>query len=139
MSAERIQQKYEQEVAKVERQRKRIEDQMNASRQQLIEDTHQQLLHNTSGVLVRFIRQLQEQVQPHIQQVFDEQLNLLQRQVKEQLEEPLNAKLMQRKQVQDLIVQGQAKIDARRVDLQQGLSKTKSLISMTHDALESSY
>ena len=33
MSAERIQQKYEQEVAKVERQRKRIEDQMNASRQ----------------------------------------------------------------------------------------------------------
>ena len=64
--------------------------------------THQQLLHNTSGVLVRFIRQLQEQVQPH-STGFDEQLNLLQRQVKEQLEEPLNAKLMQRKQVQDLI------------------------------------
>lgn len=139
MSAERIQQKYEQEVAKVERQRKRIEDQMQASRQQLIEDTHQQLLHNTSGVLIRFIRQLQEQVQPHIQQVFDEQLNLLQRQVKEQLEEPLNAKLTQRKQVQDLIVQGQAKIDARRIELQQGLSKTQSLIAMTQDALESSY
>ena len=34
MSSERIQQRYEQEVAKVERQRKRIEDQMKASRQQ---------------------------------------------------------------------------------------------------------
>ena len=66
-------------------------------------------------------------------------MNLLQRQVKEQLEEPLNAKLTQRKQVQDLIVQGQAKIDARRIELQQGLSKTQSLIAMTQDALESSY
>ncbi|WP_180059210.1 dynamin family protein [Acinetobacter sp. YH12128] len=137
MSSERIQQRYEQEVAKVERQRKRIEDQVKASRQQLIEDTHQRLIQNTSGVLNRFIRQLQEQVQPHIQQIFDEQLKLLKMQVKEQLEEPLNAKLKQRKQIQELIEQGQSKIDARKQELSKGLSETQTLVVMTQDALES--
>lgn len=137
MSSERIQQRYEQEVAKVERQRKRIEDQMKASRQQLIDDTYQRLIQNTSGVLNRFIRQLQEQVQPHIQQIFNEQLKLLQLQVKEQLEEPLNAKLKQRKQIQELIEQGQSKIDARKQELSKGLSDTQTLVVMTQDALES--
>ena len=137
MSSERMQQRYEQEVAKVERQRKRIEDQVKASRQQLIEDTYQRLIQNTSGVLNRFIRQLQEQVQPHIQQIFNEQLELLQLQVKEQLEEPLNAKLKQRKQIQELIEQGQSKIDARKLELSKGLSDTQTLVVMTQDALES--
>ena len=137
MSSERMQQRYEQEVAKVERQRKRIEEQVKASREQLIEETYQRLIQNTSGVLSRFIRQLQEQVQPHIQQIFDEQLNLLKIQVTEQLEEPLNAKLKQRKQIQDLIEQGQAKIDARKQDLSKGLSEVQTLVVMTQDALES--
>ena len=137
MSSERIQQRYEQEVAKVERQRKRIEEQVKASREQLIEETYQRLIQNTSGVLSRFIRQLQEQVQPHIQQIFDEQLKLLKMQVKEQLEEPLNAKLKQRKQIQELIEQGQSKIDARKQELSKGLSETQTLVVMTQDALES--
>lgn len=137
MSSERMQQRYEQEVAKVERQRKRLEDQVKASRQQLVEDTYQRLVQNTSGVLSRFIRQLQDQVQPHIQQIFDEQLQLLKVQVIEQLEEPLKAKLKQRKHIQELIEQGQSKIDTRKQELSKGLTEVQTLVVMTKDALAS--
>lgn len=135
LNAARLQQKYDQKVRKLEQDRKRMEQQAQVSKDQLIEDTRQQLIRNTSGTLDKFIRQLQTQVQPSIGEIFNEQLQLLQQQVKEQLEEPLQAKQAQRQQIEELIAQGQEQIKLRHAALEQGLQDVQGLCAATQDLL----
>lgn len=137
LSIEAAQRKYEQEVKRVERERQKIEQNAAASKDQLIEDTRNQLVKNTAGKLKQFILQLQTQVKPNVSDVFNEQLTLLQHQVIIQLEEPLQAKLAQRQQIQVLIEQGQEQIKQRHETLEKGIKEVSDLLLVTQDFLSS--
>ena len=139
LSAETAQRKHDQEVKKLEADRKKMEQKAQATKEQLIESTRLQLIRSTSGALDKFIRQLQTQVQPSINDIFNEQLQLLQQQVKIQLEEPLQAKLAQRQKIQELIEQGEEQIKLRHAELEQGLADVQSLAVATQDALNSTH
>lgn len=138
MSAGVAQQKYEKDLANFQKKLQLMEQKTKQAKQQVIQDTYQQLIRSTSGELDKIIRQLKKQVQPNIQYIFDSQLTLLQQQVKEQLEQPLQAKLAQRQDIQRLIEQGKEKTEQRKLELQQGLTDVQSLLISTQDALQSS-
>ena len=69
--------------------------------------------------------------------VFNEQLTMLQHQVIIQLEEPLQAKLAQRQQIQVLIEQGQEQIKQRHETLEKGIKEVSDLLLVTQDFLSS--
>lgn len=137
MSLQTAQRKYEKELEKLERAQKRMQEQAQQERTQLVDEMLEQLRRRTTGQLEQRIHYLQHHTKSAIHKLFNDQLELLTACVREQFLEPINAKRTKREEIQSLIQQGEAQITQRRVALDQALSQLQELQQLTYSALNS--
>lgn len=135
MSLEKAQRKYEREVVEFGKKKALYEQQAKAAQGDLVRETTQRLIRNTAGQLKQRIDHLQNHVTDAIHKVFDDQLQALQACVQEQYLEPLNAKLVKRKEIQALLQQSKSEIAQRKSRLQQAQKDVSDLLAMTQNAL----
>jgi len=72
-----------------------------------------------------------------VKRTFSEQAKLLKAAIDEKLLEPLNAEMAQKHAIQDVIAQGEAAIEKKKVQLNQGLKDVQDVQSMTLKILQS--
>jgi len=104
-------------------------------RQTLVADGMRKLSRNTVTKLDDTIAYLNQHLAAAVRAVFMEQASLLASVVQEQLMEPLNAKRAQRKEVQLLLQQSSAEIDARKAQLRDGGAALAEVMTMTQAVL----
>jgi GTPase SAR1 family protein len=137
MSLERARQKYEREVAADERKQQVIAEQMRAEQADTAQKTLRRLLNNTAGQLEQRISYLQDNTSMAVDKIFTDQLELLNKVVKEQYFEPLNAKYARREEVKRLLESGQQEIAKRKVLLAKAQQDLQVLHTETNHALQS--
>lgn len=135
MSLEAAQKKYTKEMETFQRKKAEFEQAMASERKNVIEDTLRKLIAGTAGQLDQRIVYLNNHAKESIQQIFSNQMELLESCVKEQFLEPLNAKRATREEVQALMQQGQAEIAQRQQVLVQATQELAQLIEVTRSAL----
>lgn len=137
MSAERAEQQYQKELMRRERDARQIQAKAEQEKASQIENIHSQLVGSTAGTLNTFVRNLEKQVKPNIEQIFNAQMDLLSEMVKDKLQEPLHAKLAQRTKVEKTIQAGKEQIEIHRQSMEKGLKEINQLIAQTNDAADS--
>lgn len=137
MSAERAEQQYQKELMRRERDARQIQAKAEQEKASQIENIHSQLVGSTAGTLNTFVRNLEKQVKPNIEQIFNAQMDLLSEMVKDKLQEPLHAKLSQRTEVEKTIQAGKEQIEIHRQSMEKGLKEINQLIAQTNDAADS--
>ena len=137
MSAERAEQQYQKELMRRERDARQIQAKAEQEKASQIENIHSQLVGSTAGTLNTFVRNLEKQVKPNIEQIFNAQMDLLSEMVKDKLQEPLHAKLAQRTEVEKTIQAGKEQIEIHRQSMEKGLKEINQLIAQTNDAADS--
>ena len=136
ISKELMQKRYEKELADLQRKQSKLESKIRQDQDQLIHDTTLRLIRSTAGQLEQRIRYLQEHVSGAIEKIFNDQLELLKQCVEEQCLEPLNAKRLQRQEVQILLHTSQEEIAQRKVRLSKAKQDVADLQKITLHALE---
>lgn len=135
LSLERVQKKYESEVADAERRKVQAEQQAKAVEGEMVQEITKRLIRNTAGQLEQRIQYLKDHAAKSIEKVFADQLQALQACVEEQYMEPLSAKRAKREELQQLLSQGEAEIAHRRARLRQARKDVADLLALTQNAL----
>lgn len=125
---------YEKELSNFQRKQQAAERRHQEAQQELVQGMLDRLIAGTVGQLQQRIAYLQGHLAEAIQQLYDNQLQLLQACVAEQFMEPLNDKRAQRESVQQLIQQGQQEVAQRKQVLEQALQDMARLAQATADA-----
>ncbi|MBB1077304.1 dynamin family protein [Rhodoferax sp. 4810] len=135
ITAETARKKYEKQMAQREKELQKAEQQARQDEEALIHDTLTQLRRNTLHQLEASISGIERYLADSLRDMFQQQAQLLASCVREQMLEPLNAKRTQQQEIQLLLQQSQAQINARRAALLEGERAVADVMAMTSAAL----
>lgn len=130
MSLEVAQKKLDKQLKIKDKELKEIERQARLDEAAFIEDTLKRLRRKTLDHLNDSIAGIERYLNDSLRQVFMKQAEMLADCVREQMLEPLNAKRAQQQEIQTLLQQSQAEIEARRAELtaaRQALAEVQTL------------
>ena len=135
MSLEQAQKKLNQLMKKKEQELQKIEQQARLDETAFIADTVKRLRRNTLDHLNDSIAGIERYLNDSLRQVFMKQAEMLADCVREQMLEPLNAKRAQQQEIQTLLQQSQAEIEARRAELTAARQALAEVQTLTQSAL----
>lgn len=135
ISMEAARKKLDRQIAQREKKLQKVEQKARADEEALIEDTLKRLRRNTVDHLNTTIADIERYLTSNLQRVFMDQATKLARCVREQMLEPLQAKRSQQQEIQTLLQQSQAKITARRDELQNAQEALIEVQELTQNAL----
>jgi GTPase SAR1 family protein len=134
-TVEVLRRKAEQQLAKMEKQRKAQEQSIAKEQEVIVADTLHTLRNNTMGELNNRIHYLEKNASKIIEQLFDNQLTALLACVEEQFMQPLQAKQAKREEVLGLFKQGQQETEMRKVELINAKKQLDEVMAFTQTAL----
>lgn len=137
MTKEAARKKVERELKKRERELNELLQKQSQDIDNLVRETTQKLRSNTAGQLDKKIKYISNNVLDSVRIIFSNQMDYLERCVKEQYLESLNAKCQQLEKVLEKIKQGEEAIASRKEELLQGKKNVSELLHFTENALNS--
>lgn len=135
MSLEVAQKKLDKQLKIKDKELKEIERQARLDEAAFIEDTLKRLRRKTLDHLNDSIAGIERYLNDSLRQVFMKQAEMLADCVREQMLEPLNAKRAQQQEIQTLLQQSQAEIEARRAELTAARQALAEVQTLTQSAL----
>lgn len=127
--------KHQKETQKLLKDAERVRRAADEKRTSIVRSAKNKMLATTQRRIDETINFLTTRVMAAIEAAFEEQRRLLEHCVAENLMEPLNAKRAQRQAVQELLQQGQAALERRRMDLAEAERTLEALIAETQAAM----
>jgi hypothetical protein len=136
MNAERASKLAQQEADKQERKLRDAKQKQKELEKTMVTDTVSRLRSQTVRQLEQAIEALDIYAKETVKATFDEQANLLKAAIDEKLLEPLNAEIAQKQDIQKVIADGEAAVQAERIRLAQGLKDIQDVQRMTLKRLQ---
>jgi len=136
MNIEAMKRKVQQEADKQEKKYREAQQKQKELEKNMVADTVKKLRDQTIKNLNQAIQSLDIYAKETVKLTFAEQANLLKAAIDEKLLEPLSAEMTQKKEIQDVIANGEAAVQAERIRLAQGLKDIQDVQRMTLKRLQ---
>lgn len=136
MSAEMASRQAQREADRKEKELRKARQKKEEMERNMVTEILQRLRSQTLAQLDQAIEALNIYASETIKAIFTEQAHLLKAAIDEKLLEPLNAEISQKQAIQKLLAEGEAAVNAKRAQLEQGLRDINEVHRMTQARLQ---